>query len=75
MQNRQEKIIEIATRNARGDLTPTQLDWWCSHLNTNLEEMNEIYGSKLLQGLGRTIKVMVLWFLLLSFLVVFLRVL
>ena len=40
---RQQQIIEVARKNARGELTPTQLDWWCVKLNTNIEELNNIY--------------------------------
>jgi hypothetical protein len=67
MDKRQLQLVEIARRNARGELTPTQLDWWCSKLETDIDEINAAYGSDALYAFSKGIKIFVLAFMFLSF--------
>jgi hypothetical protein len=67
MDKRKLQLVEIARRNARGELTPTQLDWWCSKLETDIDEINAAYGSAVLLFFSKAIKIFVLFFMFLSF--------
>ena len=69
MDDREDKIFEIARRNAAGDLTPTQFEWWCSQLKVTPDEIDKIYAERVVIDLNNIVKNLILFVMFAGFVI------